>query len=94
MTRTVGAARMVIAAMVLMGGGLGVFGDVKTAAVNQAFPRVPRTEQDQTARLRMDGDTSALTRGLSLVARERSGASDPCVPIAPVTFSARVPVIC
>lgn len=85
---------MFIAAMVLMGGGLGVFGDVKTAAVNQAFPRVPRTEQDQTAQLRMEGDTSALTRGLSPVARERSGASDPCVPIAPVTFSARGPMIC
>lgn len=94
MTRTVGTTRMVVAGMVLMGGALGMFGDMKTAAVNQAFPRVPRTEQEQTALLRTDGNTSARTRDLSLVARERSGASDPCVPIAPVTFSARRAEIC
>ena len=94
MTRTIGTTRMVAAGMILMGGALGMFGDMKTAAVNQAFPRVPRTEQEQTARLRTDGNTPARTRDLSLVARERSGASDPCVPIAPVTFSARGPIIC
>jgi hypothetical protein len=85
---------MVVAGIVLMGGALGMFGDMKTAAVNQAFPRVPRTEQEQTARLRTDGNTPTRTRDLLLVARERSGASDPCVPIAPVTFSARGPMIC
>jgi hypothetical protein len=94
MARTVGTTRMVVAGMVLMGGALGMFGDMKTAAVNQAFPRVPRTEQEQTASLRTDGDAPTRTRDLSLVARERSGASDPCVPIAPVTFSAHGPMIC
>lgn len=94
MTRTIGATRMFVAGMVLMGGALGMFGDMKLATVNHAFPRVPRTEQDQTAQLRTDGDTPALPRGLSLVARERSGASDPCVPTAPVTFSARRPEMC
>lgn len=94
MTRTIGTTRMFVAGMVLMGGALGMLGDMKMAAVNQAFPWVPRTERDQTARLLTEAETSALTRGLSLVARERSGASDPCVPIAPVTFSSRGPVIC
>jgi hypothetical protein len=94
MTRTVGTTRMVVAAMALLGGALGVFGDVKMAAVNQVFPRMPRTEQEQTARLRLDNNTPAAARGLSLFARERSGGSDPCVPIAPVTFSARRPEYC
>jgi hypothetical protein len=80
--------------MVLMGGALGMFGDMKMAAVNQVFPRVPRTDQEQTARVQTDDAKLAMTRGLSLVARGRSGESDPCIPIAPVTFSARRPEIC
>jgi hypothetical protein len=94
MKRTVGTTRMVLAGMILMSGALGIFGDVKLAATNQAFPRIPRTEQEQTARMRMDDAAPAVTRGLSLVARGRSGETDPCVPIAPVTFSARGAVMC
>jgi len=80
--------------MVLMGGSLGMFGDMKSAAVNEVFPRVPRTEQDQKARLQKGETMPAVTRGLSLVARGRSREGDPCVPAAPVTFSARGPMIC
>lgn len=94
MKRTVGTTRMVAAGMILMSGALGVLGDVKLAATNQAFPRIPRTEQEQTARVQKDDAASAVTRGLSLVARGRSGETDPCVPIAPVTFSVRGAVIC
>jgi hypothetical protein len=94
MARTVGTTRMVVAGMVLIGGALGMFGDMKTAALNQAFPRMPRTEQEQTARLRTDGRTPAIAGGSSLVARTRSRESDPCVPVAPVTFSARGAMIC
>jgi len=94
MKRTAGTTRMVIAGMILMGGALGMFGDVKLAATNQTFPRIPRTEQEQTARVQKDDAAQAVTRGLSLIARGRSGETDPCVPIAPVTFSARGPVIC
>ena len=93
MKRTVGTTQMVVAGMLLMSGALGIFGDVKLAAINQAFPRVPRTEQEQTARVQ-DGTAPAMVQGLSLVARGRSGETDPCVPIAPVTFSARGAVIC
>jgi len=94
MTRTTGPTRMVVAGMVLMGGALGMFGDMKTAAVNQVFPRVPRTDQEQTARVQMHDAKLDMPRGLSLVARGRSGESDPCVPIVPVTFLARRPEIC
>ena len=94
MKRTVGTTRMVVAGMVLMGGALGMFGDMNSAAVNEAFPRVPRTEQEQKARLQRSEKMPALTRGFSLVARGRSRDGDPCVPIAPVTFSARGPMIC
>ena len=94
MTRTVGAARMVIAAMVLMGGGLGVFGDVKTAAVNQTFPRVPRTEQEQAVRMQKGNAMPAAEGALSFVARGRSRDGDPCVPSAPAAFSARGAMIC
>jgi hypothetical protein len=94
MKRTVGTIRMVVAGMVLMGGALGMFGDMKSAAVNEAFPRVLRTEQVQKARVYKGETTPAMTRGLSLVARGRSREGDPCVPIAPVTFSARGPMIC
>ena len=93
MKRTVGTTQMVVAGMLLMSGALGMFGDVKLAAINQAFPRVPRTEQEQTAQAQ-DGTAPAMVQGHSLVARGRSGETDPCVPIAPVTFSARRAVIC
>lgn len=91
---TSGTTRMVVAGIVLMGGALSTFGDIRTAAVDRVFPRVRRTEQEQTARLRTDSDAPALAQGFSLVARERSGESDPCVPVAPVTFSVRGPEIC
>jgi hypothetical protein len=94
MTRTIGTTRKVVAGMILMSGALAIFGDVKLAATNQTFPRIPRTEQEQTARVQKDDPALAVTRGLSLVARGRFGETDPCVPIAPVTFSVRGPVIC
>lgn len=94
MKRTVGTTRMFVAGMVLMGGALGMFGDIKSAAVNEAFPRVPRTEQEQKALLQTGETMPAEARGFSLVGRGRSGAGDPCVPTAPVTFSVRVPVVC
>jgi hypothetical protein len=85
---------MLVAGMILMGGALGVLGNMKLAAVNQTFPRIPRTEQEQTARSQKNGTTPAVERGLSIVARGHTGGTDPCVPIAPVTFSTRGPVIC
>lgn len=94
MTRTVGTARLVVAGIVLMGGAIGMFGDVQMASVNQVFPRVPRTEQEQVAGLQKDGEAPAARHDLSLVARGRSRDGDPCIPIAPVTFSARVAVVC
>jgi len=94
MKRTVGATRMVVAGMVLMGGALGIFGDMNSAAVNQAFTRPSRTEQQKNARLLMGDTMPAAPRGFSLMARGRSGESDPCVPIAPGTFSAHRPMIC
>lgn len=94
MTATAGTTRMVVAGMVLMGGALGMFGEIKIAAVHQIFPRVPRTEHEVATGLRTDGDLPAPARNLSLVAREHSRESDPCVPIAPVSFSARRPEIC
>jgi len=94
MKHTIGTARMVVTGMLLMGGAVGMFGDMKLAAVNQAFPRLPRTEQEQAAQVEHNDAAPAKTQGLSLVARRRSGETDPCVPIAPITFSARGPVIC
>jgi hypothetical protein len=85
---------MVVTGMLLVGGALGMFGDMKFAATNQAFPRVPRMEQEQTAHAQNNGVSLAMIQGVSLVARQRSGETDPCVPIVPVTFSARGPVIC
>ncbi len=94
MMRTLGTTRMVVAGMVLAGGALGMFGDMKTAAINQAFPRVPRTDQEQQAHLQVRGAMFAVERGLSLVARGRSRDGDPCVPTAPITFSAQRPELC
>jgi hypothetical protein len=94
MTRTLGTTRMVVAGMALLGGAFGVFGDMKLAATNHSYPRVPRTEQEQTARVQKDDAAPRMMKGLSLVARGRSGETDPCVPIAPVTFSARRPEYC
>jgi hypothetical protein len=94
MKRIVGIARIVVAGMILMSGAFGMFGDIKVAAVNHVFPRIPRTEQEQMARLQKDGTAPAVERGLSIVARGRSGEADPCVPLAPITFSPRGPVVC
>ena len=38
--------------------------------------------------------TPAMMQGVSLLARTASGETDPCIPIAPVTFSVRGAVIC
>lgn len=94
MKRTFGIARTVATGMLLMGAAFGMFGDMKLAATNHSFPRVPRTEQEQMARGQTNGVVSAMMQGLSLLARGRSGETDPCIPVAPVTFSVRVPVIC
>jgi hypothetical protein len=94
MNRTHGTARMVATGMLLMGAALAMFGDMKLAATNQSYPRVPRTEQEQTARVQKDDAGPAMAQGLSLLARGRSGETDPCVPVVPVTFSVRGPVIC
>jgi hypothetical protein len=94
MKRTVGTTRKVVAGMILVSGALGIFGGVKLAATNQAFPRIPRTEQEQTARVQKGDAVPGTMKGLSFVARGRSGETDPCVPIAPVTFSARGAVMC
>ena len=94
MKRTNGTTRMVVTGMLLMGAAFGMFGDMKLVATNQSYPRVPRTEQEQMARVQKDGAAPAMMQGLSLLARGRSDETDPCIPIAPVTFSARGPVIC
>jgi hypothetical protein len=94
MKRTNGTARMVATGMLLMGAALAVFGDMKSVATNQSYPRVPRTEQEQLAGVRKDDAAVGMVHGLSRVARGRSGETDPCVPVAPVTFSARGAVMC
>jgi hypothetical protein len=93
MKRTIGTARIAVAGMVLMGGALGIFGNMKHSATTQAYPRIPRTEQEQVARGRTAGAASQIAHGFSLAARSR-GETDPCIPTAPVTFSVRVAVLC
>ena len=93
MKRTIGTARIAVAGMVLMGGALGILGDMKHAATTQAYPRIPRTEQEQAARVRTDDAASPIADTFSLAARNR-GETDPCIPTAPITFSARVAVLC
>lgn len=94
MKRTIGTARMVVTGMILMGGALGTFGDMKLPATNPTFPRVPRTEQGQTAQGENEDATPAKTHDLALAARRRSGETDPCVPVVPVTFAGQAPVMC
>ena len=94
MKRTIGTARMVATGMLLMGAAFGMFGDLKLAATNQNFPRVTRTEQEQVARVQKNGAAPSMMQGVSLLARRGSGETDPCIPVAPVTFSALGPVIC
>ena len=94
MKHLVGIARMVVAGMILTGGAVGMFGNMQLAATNHAYPRVPRTEQEEAARVQKDGEAPAMMKGLSLVARGRSGQTDPDIPIAPVTFSTRGSVSC
>lgn len=93
MKRTVGTARMVVTGMLLVGGALGILGDMKYATTTQAYPRIPRTEQEQVARVRTDGAAPPIADTFSLAARSR-GETDPCIPTAPVTFSVRVAVLC
>jgi hypothetical protein len=94
MKHTVGTTRMVVAGMILMGGALGMLGDMKLAGTNHAYPRVPRTEQEQVARVQPADAAPAMMPGLSLVARGHSSETDPCVPVVPITFSAHGSVIC
>jgi hypothetical protein len=94
MKRTVGTARLVIVAAFLMGGAFGMLGDMKQIAINHAVPRVPRTQQEETAHVEKSAPSTMTARGVSVVARGHSGETDPCIPIAPVTFSTRGPVIC
>ena len=94
MKRTIETARMVATGMLLMGAMLGIFGDMKLADTDQTYPRVPRREQEQMARGQKDGVVPAMMQGLALLAGGRSSETDPCIPIAPVTFSIRWPVIC
>ena len=94
MKLTIGTARTVVTGMLLMGAAFGMFGEMKLVASNQSYPRVPRTEQEQTARVQKGAAAPGMMQGLSLLARGRSGETDPCIPISPVTFSGRGPVIC
>jgi hypothetical protein len=94
MKRTIGTTRITVAGMVLMGAALGMFGDVRLAATNQFFPRVPRTEQEQVTRGGTDLATPVTKNGFSVVARRRSSEGDPCIPTAPGAFFAHGPVIC
>jgi hypothetical protein len=80
--------------MLLMGAAFGMFGGMKLVATKQSYPRVPRTEQEQTVRAQKDDAAPGMMQALSLLVRGRSDETDPCIPISPVTFSARVPVIC
>jgi hypothetical protein len=93
MKHAIGTVRTAMAGMVLMGGALGMFGDMKYAATNQASPRIPRTEQEQVARIRTDEAASPMAASFSLVARNR-GETDPCIPTEPIAFVGRVPVLC
>lgn len=85
----------VVACMVLLGGAVGVFGNMELAT-SQIYPRVPRTEQDrQIAHVgAKDGEPAVMIDTLTVIARGRSRDGDPCIPAAPVTFSGREPVIC
>ena len=94
MKRTNGTTRAVLTGMLLMGAAFGMLGDMKLVATNQSYPRVPRTEQEQMARAQKGEATPAMMQGVSLLARTGSGETDPCIPIAPVTFSVRGAVIC
>jgi DNA-binding NtrC family response regulator len=94
MKLTVGTTRLVIVATFLMGGAFGMLGDMKQIATNHAVPRVPRTQQEETAHVEKSAPSTMTARGVSVVARGHSGETDPCIPIAPVTFSTRGPVIC
>ncbi len=93
MKRTVGT-KVIVAGAILMGGALGIIGEMKLAAVGQVFPRVPRTDQEQTASLQTGGTALAATQHLSRIARGRSSQTDPCVPTEPVIFRATGRMIC
>jgi len=85
---------MVVASMILTAGALGIFGDMKQASTKHAFPRVSRTEQEQTASVQGSSVPLAGTPSSAVVARGRSGDTDPCIPVSPVTFSALGAVMC
>jgi len=94
MKRTAGITRMVVAAAVLMSGTLATTGATRLASIGQAFPRMPRTAQEETAHVQKDIVSPAMTKDLTVIARGRSEETDPCIPNAPVTFSARPAMMC
>jgi hypothetical protein len=78
----------------LMGGAFGMSGDVNLATATHAYPRMPRTEQEEMSRSRTDRMASAAMDGNLIVARRRSGDGDPCIPNAPISFGVGGPVMC
>jgi hypothetical protein len=96
MKHTVGTTGLVLVAAFLMGGAIGVLGDMKQIATHHAVPRVPRTQQEETARVENGSGASPTlsAQGVSVIARGRSGETDPCIPGAPDTFAVHVLTIC
>lgn len=94
MKRTAGVTRMVVAAAVLMSSALATTGATRLASIGQIVPRMPRTAQEETARVQKDAASPAIARNLTVVARGRSEETDPCIPNAPVTFSTRPAMMC
>ena len=94
MQPVLGVTRSAIVGLMLLGGTLGVFGDVKSALLNHAGPRMPRTEQEQMSRSRTDRMMPVVTEGQPIVARRRSGEGDPGIPDDSTSFRVGGPVMC
>ncbi len=94
MKRSKGAIRMALAGMVLVGGALAIFGDLKHETTDRSIAVVPGTNHAWVAPLPRDGTSAGVARVLLLAARGRSEDADPCVPITPVGFSARGAAVC
>ena len=89
MKRTAGMTRMVVAAAVLMSSALATTGAARLASIDQSLPRIPRTERKEIVQVEKNG-----ARPATIIARGRSGETDPCVPNAPVAFSTRPALTC
>ena len=94
MERTLRATRIVVAGMILLGGVLGIGGEMKLAALDQTVPQAPRVERAPTAHRQKAPTAPSGTRGLSFVERARSWGNDPCVAITSVTLPAGRPLAC